>query len=111
MLMSFYSFHFYSFTLIFSLWSPGRDVVVEMGWVEKYFQRADLQGHATSIAPWSHTTTPRNRTEKMLIIIIRPLSLGNHLSKILNQDFHLSFYKIEEVIIYRPVFHSLNLQP
>lgn len=99
------------YILIFSLWSPGRDVVAEMGWVEKYFQRANLQGHATNIAPRSHTTTPRNRTEKMLIIIIRPFSLGNHLSKILNQDFHLPFYKIWVVIIYRPVFHSLNLQP
>ena len=69
-------------------------MVVEMGWVEKYFQRANLQSHATNIAPWSHTTTPRNRTGKMLIIIIRPSSLGNHLFQILNQDFHLPFYKI-----------------
>lgn len=35
----------------FLSWSPGRDVVVEMRWVEKYFQREDLQGHATSAAP------------------------------------------------------------
>lgn len=52
------------YMLVFSLWSPGRDVVVEMRWVEKYFQREDLQGHATSVAPRSHTTTPRNRTDK-----------------------------------------------